>query len=377
MNILPRFANNSVAQYSSTQHIADNQPELLDPKVGELRAAIEGRQANLAISGEESTIGRRTSAKKKPVIDFQLMAPNVSLTGHEDEVLGCQFSSCGSKLISGGMDRVILYWDLAKECKNTGVFGPLKAPITDIRFSGDDGRIYAGCSDGSTHCFDVSTGQKVRRFLGEGKVVNSIDVSKKGEEIVAASSNDGTIRLFDCRQKDPVHTLKESFPVLSVSFPFDHASLCTGGLDNKIRIWDLRLGEVSRIFEGHSDSISSLSLSHEGSFLLSNSFDNTLKVWDVRPGSTSNLPLKTYTGHTHGPEKNLIRGSFNFNGQLVCCGSADGKVRIWDASKRSVILTLGGHEGSANQVACSPKRDMIASCSTDKTVLVSELPIVY
>lgn len=377
MNILPRYANNSVAQYSSTQHIADNQPEVLDPKVGELRAAIEGRQSNLAIGGGEASVGDRSSGKKKPVIDFQLMAPNVSLSGHEDEVLGCQFSSCGSKLISGGMDRVILYWDLAKDCKNTGVFGPLKAPITDIRFSGDDGRVYAGCADGNTHCFDVGTSQKVRRFLGEGKVVNSIDVSKKGDELVAAASNDGTTRLFDPRQKDPVHVLKEGVPVLSVAFPLDHSSLCTGSLDNKIRIWDLRVGQVARSLEGHSDSVSSLSLSHEGSFLLSNSFDNSMKVWDLRPSSSSTLPLKTYTGHVHGPEKNLIRGSFNFNGQLVCCGSADGKVRVWDANKRSLILTLGGHEGSANQVVCSPKRDMIASCSTDRTVLVSELPVVY
>lgn len=56
-----------------------------------------------------------------------------------------------------------------------------------------------------------------------------------------------------------------------------------GGIDNVVKIWDLRKDSIVYRMHGHQDTITGMSLSHEGGLLLTNSMDGSLRVWDVRP----------------------------------------------------------------------------------------------
>lgn len=54
----------------------------------------------------------------------------------------------------------------------------------------------------------------------------------------------------------------------------------------KYRRFDVRMGDSEvpdMALEGHSDTITGLSLSPDGHLLLSNAMDSTLRCWDVRP----------------------------------------------------------------------------------------------
>ncbi len=57
----------------------------------------------------------------------------------------------------------------------------------------------------------------------------------------------------------------------------------TGGIDNSVKVWDLRKEEVVHMLAGHTDTITGMSVSPDGSHLLTNSMDNTLREWDMRP----------------------------------------------------------------------------------------------
>ena len=56
------------------------------------------------------------------------------------------------------------------------------------------------------------------------------------------------------------------------------------GIDNVVKIWDLRQNNVVTEIEGHSDTVTGMALSPDGSYVLTNSMDNTLRIW-VRPAS--------------------------------------------------------------------------------------------
>lgn len=107
---------------------------------------------------------------------------------------------------------------------------------------------------------------------------------------------------------------------------------------------------------------------------MSNSFDETIRVWDVRPSMAAGKRLKkTLSGHSQGNEKALIRGGWSIDGLYICCGSTDKCVYIWDTTTKKIVQRLGGHYGTVNQAGMG-RDNWLASCSNDKTVIVSQLP---
>lgn len=45
--------------------------------------------------------------------------------------------------------------------------------------------------------FDVDTGTRLRRYRGHEEVINSMDLSKRGEEFLLTGSDDGSIGVRD------------------------------------------------------------------------------------------------------------------------------------------------------------------------------------
>jgi len=122
----------------------------------------------------------------------------------------------------------------------------------------------------------------------------------------------------------------------------------------------------------HQDTVTGLSLSPDGSYLLSNSMDCSLRIWDIRPYATQRN-IKTFTGLEHNFEKNLLKCSWSPDGKRVTGGSSDRFVYIWDTTSRQIEYKLPGHSGSVNDVQFHPKEQIIASCSSDKTIFLGDL----
>ena len=66
--------------------------------------------------------------------------------------------------------------------------------------------------------------------------------------------------------------------VTACEFSDDGMSVFTGGLDNDVKAWDMKMSDDPRdVWKGHTDTITGLKLSPDGTMLLSNSMDNTLR----------------------------------------------------------------------------------------------------
>ena len=97
------------------------------------------------------------------------------------------------------------------------------------------------------------------------------------------------------------------------------------------------------------------------------------RIWDIRPFAPSNRCQRTLLGHQHNFEKNLLRCAWNNDDTLITAGSADRFVCVWSATEGRMVQRLGGHHGSVNEVDFHPHKDIIASCSSDKTIYIGEL----
>ena len=131
--------------------------------------------------------------------------------------------------------------------------------------------------------------------------------------------------------------------------------LFTGGIDNDIKVWDLRKKAVTHSLLGHTDTVTSLQLSPDQTTLLSNAHDSTVRTWDVRPFAPVDRGLKTYDGAPTGHERNLLKASWDADGKRIAAGSGDQSVAIWEAVSGKLLHKLPGHKGAVNDVRFHPQ----------------------
>jgi Prp8 binding protein len=221
--------------------------------------------------------------------------------------------------------------------------------------------------------WDADVGKRVKNCKGHSSFVNAIACTRKGTNLAVSGSDDGDIKVWDPRVRGAVHTLAESYQVTAVEFGLDGTQVFAGGLENEIKIWDLRKEEISLQLSGHTDTVTGMELSPDGNLLLSNAMDNTLRVWDTRAFCEGNRCRVIMGGHMHNFEKNLLRCAWSPDASKVAAGSADKCVYIWQADTGKVVYKLPGHNGSVNDVDFHPLEPIIGSASSDKQIFLGEI----
>jgi Prp8 binding protein len=166
---------------------------------------------------------------------------------------------------------------------------------------------------------------------------------------------------------------EDKYPICAVAFSDAGDQIYSGGLDEEIKVWDVRQRSVIYSLIGHQETITSLAVSPDGTTLLSNSMDNTLKLWNIQPFAPANRLVRSLEGAPHSFEKNLHRAAWSPDGQRIAAGSADRSVVIWNTLSGGIDFKLPGHTGSVNDVVFSPTEPIIASASTDRNILLGEL----
>ncbi|KAI9750412.1 MAG: hypothetical protein M1815_001786 [Lichina confinis] len=303
-----------------------------------------------------------------------LQAPIMELAGHAGEVFATRFDPTGQHIASGSIDRSIMLWNTYGPCENYGVLKGHKGAVLDLQWSRDSRVVFSASADKMLASWDLETGVRIRRYMAHEEVVNCVDVSRRGVEMLASASDDGCIGIWDPRQKHAADFVETEFPVTAVALSEAGNELYSGGIDNDVKVWDLRKKAVAYSMIGHGDTVTSLEVSPDAQSLLSNSMDCTARTWDIRPFAPVDRHVKTYDGATAGLEKNLIRASWDSGGDRIAAGSEDRSVVVWDTRTAKLLYKLPGHKGSVNDVRFHPGSEpIIVSGSSDRQIMLGEL----
>lgn len=302
---------------------------------------------------------------------------SVQLSGHEGEVLGVQFDGSGEHLASCSSDKTVFLWNVYENNENYGVLRGHKGAVLDIRWSRDSRQLFSASSDLMVSTWDVESGARTRKHEGHEDIVNSVDVVRRGTELLVSGSDDGTVGIWDPREKDAVNYFSTNYPVIGVAVDSIGANVFSSGVDSSIKVWDPRQTDAP-IYElaGHPDAnVTSLMVSPDDQTLLSHGMDNCVRTWDVRPFvGGSERALKVYDGAPNGIEQNVLRARWNSTGTRVAAGSSDRTAVVWDAFTRKIIHKLPGHIGAVNDVHFSPTNDSVfVSASSDGSLILSNL----
>lgn len=208
--------------------------------------------------------------------------------------------------------------------------------------------------------WDLTSGSRIRRYVGHEEIINSMDISRRGEELIISGSDDSTIGIWDPRRKNAVDYIETDFPITAVALSQAGNEIFSGGIDNDIRVWDLRKKSVVYTMLGHSDTIMSLRISPDSQSLASYSMDSSVRTWDIRPFAPTERHIRTFDGAAIGMEKNLMGISWEACGKKLAAGSGDGTVIIWSTESGKLIYKLPGHRGTVNSTEFSPGKDPIS-----------------
>jgi WD40 repeat protein len=174
--------------------------------------------------------------------------------------------------------------------------------------------------------------------------------------------------LLDNTHADPrllAYLSKHTRGINSIAFSPDGNILASGGLENTIILWDIKMREpIGEALKGHKDSIRSLAFSPDGKILASGSNDGTIILWDVATRKPLGPPL---IGHTDV----IASIVFTPDGKMLASGSADSTILLWRVKTGyRVGKPLRGHTSWIGSLAISPDGKMLASGSEDKTIIL-------
>jgi len=167
--------------------------------------------------------------------------------------------------------------------------------------------------------------------------------------------------------------------VTSICTTYEESNLVvSSSRDKKLMIWELTpqgqdeegtsIGYARKSLTGHSEPVSSVTLSSDGQFALSGSWDKTMRLWDLNTGST----VRTFQGHT----KDIFSVAFSGDNRQIVSGSRDKTIKLWNTlAECKYTIQEQMHTDWVSSVVFSPsaKMPLIVSSGWDKLVKVWNL----
>lgn len=158
--------------------------------------------------------------------------------GHAQNVNGVAFAPDGMSLVSVGYDLALRIWRLPDGQPEVVT---LPAPLNAVAVA-PDGEIVAGGADGKLRML-TTDGRLSGEVAAGSRPIVALALSDDGA-LIAAADIGGTVTIVERKSRSALRTLVvPGFPVWSVTFLHDAATLVTGGADGKIRRWNAQSGE--------------------------------------------------------------------------------------------------------------------------------------
>ncbi|MCB9252911.1 MAG: caspase family protein [Flavobacteriales bacterium] len=139
--------------------------------------------------------------------------------------------------------------------------------------------------DTTIKIFDLETGRLLKVLPGHEIGVTAMIYSKDGKLI--SSGEDRIIKVWDINTGALFMKMGGlTTGVNKVVFLKDGYTLASTG--DAPRLWNLKLGKMSRRFIGHNDVVSDIAITPDQNSIISCSFDKTIRVWNLRSGAVQN-----------------------------------------------------------------------------------------
>ncbi|XP_061119183.1 WD repeat-containing protein 70-like [Conger conger] len=293
----------------------------------------------------------------------------------------------GARLVTGGYDYDVRFWDFAGMDAALQAFRSLQPcechQIRSLQYSvtGDVILVVAGsaqakvldrdgfpvleCVKGDQYIVDMANTK------GHTAMLNSGCWHPKIKEEFLTCSNDGTVRTWDLNSEKkhksvfkPRSLQGKRVTPTCCSYSRDGKLIAAGCQDGTIQIWDRNLSVHTKFHcrKAHTpgSDISCLAFSYDGTTLASRGGDDTLKTWDIRnfskslsvaSGLTTFFPM---TDCCFSPDDRLL-----VTGTSVKRGEGNGKLVFFERTSFQKVYEIEVSNASVVRCLWHPKLNQI------------------
>lgn len=311
-----------------------------------------------------------------------LMASKYKLEGHNERIYSLSWAGSGDGLyadyvnilatVSG--DGAIIVWN-ARKGKPVYKWMIMRDDpwLMSCCFEKSRGEMLAvGGADGSIHIVQMGVvegdlqmrEQPLISFSAHNSYISAIEYISS--HLLITASGDSTIRLWKMQEKTVPVVLRghmEDVMCMNLNMVNTHL-LISGGCDNTIRIWDIRLPRYQRVIlqDSHVNTINFMPGS-EFTFVAGTN-NGVARIYDTR----SYCEVAEFRTEN---SSSISSACFSHSGRLLYLATDDGNLSFWDIFRESNPLQhLAGHSDKITSIALSPRRDTLASCSYDKSLII-------
>ena len=253
---------------------------------------------------------------------------------HQGLVEDLAFNSKGL-LLTASHDGTARLWDtdgvLIRNLRH-------QKPPTFVAFNPDGSRVVTGGQDRVGHIWDVKSGHEIAQLESRSDQLQDAVYSPDGRH-VATGSRSGTIAMWDAETGRQTMEMKgHTFAVTDIRFGPRGDTLLSTSADGTARLWNTATGSELAVFKADGNLQKSL-FSPDGELVLTTLSDNTARIWN-----TDGEELTRLVGHKDG----VTAAAFSSDGRLVVTGSLDGNCNGLVAASRSAHFDTEGSQWSTD-----------------------------
>ncbi|MEZ4449787.1 MAG: protein kinase [Nannocystaceae bacterium] len=284
---------------------------------------------------------------------------------HGAPVKAAIYSPDERTLATAGQDGVVRLWTRDPEGRpgDPRELRGHQGPIHAIAFAPGGRALATASADGTARVWELGDKGRVT-VLGRPKgAVRALAWAPDGARL-ATAAQDGVIRVWTLGDGDPgapVELRGHDDDVVAVAFTADGKSLISAGLDGTARIWRPDGSGTPTVLRGHRGRIYSVALG-PGGVLLTASQDGTARLWDLRRPEARPRSL---VGHT----EELSSASLSADGRGIATASRDNTVRVWAPRREADDARVLAHRRPVACAAYDPGGAAYLTCDGPQEVL--------
>eukprot|EP00250_Pteridium_aquilinum_P006740 c16592_g1_i1 orf=2-1060(-) len=219
---------------------------------------------------------------------------------HKHIVRTCAFSESTTFLLTGGSEKILRIFDLARpDAPPTEVEGSPGVIRTAVWLHSDQSLLSSSSDTGGVRVWDVRT-QTIVRNLETKSPCTSVEVSRDGRYITTADGN--SVKFWDANHFGLVKSYDLSRPVESASLEPFKGKFITGGDDMWVRIFDFHTGDEIECNKGHHGPVHCVRFSPGGESYASGSEDGTIRIWRTVESGSDDSDITSSNGLASNPK---------------------------------------------------------------------------